>query len=129
MAQSFVGFVGNSCGADSLVFEAEVDHRTGRVLAELGNDRIVGVENKRRIGLQGPDRLAPGLSDELHFAVAIQLIAKDIRQSQHPRLKRLRCHRDVRFVRLEHPHIAPWMAPEVRMRGNGRCDAGHQVGA
>ena len=52
----------------------------GDDLGEIGDDRIVGIHDERRVARKLPHRVAPALGNELELAVAIELVAEEIRE-------------------------------------------------
>ena len=54
-------------------------------VGELGDERVVGVDDeRRRVGERG-DRRAPALGDVLELAVAVELVAKEVAERHDPR--------------------------------------------
>ena len=73
------------------VLDAEVDdplaRLAGLVAAEVGDRRIVGVEDEARAPGPRRDRLGPILGQRLHLAVAVELVAEEVAEHHQRRVE------------------------------------------
>src|SRR5439155_2743636 len=67
-----------------VVVDAEGTHAAGTALRDLAEQRVVGVRDERRLR-QASQCLAPAFGDVLELAVAIELVAEEIRYEHRPR--------------------------------------------
>ncbi len=58
----------------------------GRPTAEVGDQRIVGVERQRCAG-QRRDQSRPAVGDRLQLAVAVELVAEQVAEQDRPRMR------------------------------------------
>ena len=81
--------MGHAAQRDAVVLHAEVRDRAGAPAgcphaAEVGDERVVGVEHELRGGRGGHGR-RPAVGDRLELAVAVQLVAEQVGQQQGAR--------------------------------------------
>ena len=57
---------------------AEIDDSAGKAIGERRHGWIVRIQGKRRRGWERLERIAPAFGDEIHFAVAVELVAKEV---------------------------------------------------
>ena len=74
----------HGAGGDRVVLHAEVRHADRPVAAEVGDERIVGVEHELRRRGRGDGR-RPAVGDRLELAVAVELVAEEVGQQQRAR--------------------------------------------
>ena len=65
---------------------AEVE-RLGVMAAEVGDQRVVGVEHEPRAAAVGRDDRGPAVGDRLELAVAVELVAEQVREQHRARLR------------------------------------------
>ena len=58
---------------------------SSRVAAEVGDQRVVGVEHQRARAGQLAHDLRPAVGDRLELAVAVELVAEQVAEQQRPR--------------------------------------------
>ena len=98
----------------------------GGARAEVGDQRVVGVEHELRARGLGRDHRGPAVGDRLQLAVAVELVAEQVAEQHRPRLElvddrgRARTRRP-RTGRSRRP--APALARRVEQRGGDA--AGH----
>jgi hypothetical protein len=74
------------------ILDAEVDDSGALAVPfapEIGDRRIVGVEDKTRAAGAGGDGCRPVFSQDLELAVAIELIAEEVAENHHRRIELL----------------------------------------
>src|SRR6202023_3464448 len=100
--------------------------RRGTIAAEIGDLRIVRVQHEPSIG--AAERLMPALGDRLELAVAVELVAEQVRQQDRAWLELLDERLEPELVDLEQSEL-PRDAPARASRGEqGRGDAAGHVG-
>ena len=109
--------------SDRRILDPEV-HRVPCVRAELGDERVVGTQDQPA-AMSGDD-FGPAIADRLELAIAIQLVAEEVRDQDHPRIERGRDARKPELVDFEDADLCAF-APATRQQ-RGRDAAGH-VGA
>ena len=85
-----------------------VDAERGRIgvrPGEIRDQRVVGVDQKERLGRQRGDHPPPALGDDLQLPVAIELIAEEVAEADHARLERCREVGQRSLVHLEQPQL------------------------
>jgi hypothetical protein len=100
-----------------VVFQAEVGH-VAAPAAEIGHERVVGVEDEGRAPVQALHQPGPGVGEQLELAVAVELVAEEVRQEQQPRLDGLGHLRQPGLVDLEEPDLARLAARVEQRRGH-----------
>ena len=55
--------------------------------AEVGDQRVVGVQHERGIVRLGGDDLGPAVGDQLELAVAVELVAEQVAEQEHLRVE------------------------------------------
>ncbi len=94
--------------------------RPRAVAAEVADLRVVAVDDERRLRQRG-DRLAPAGGDELELAVAVELVAEEVREEQRLRTDATRDLGQRALVDLEQPELG------VARLEQRRGDAGDEV--
>ena len=102
------------------VLDAEVD-RVGPLAPEVRDERIIRRQHERRRGRR--DHLGPALGDRFELAVAIELVAVEVREHDRAGSERGRDLGEPEFVDLEEPE------PRRAAAQQGRGDAARHVGA
>ena len=105
---------------ERVVLDAEVERVA--VAAEVGDQRVVGVEHERGRLRQPGDDLGPAVGDDLELAVAVELVAEQVAEQHGARRELGRDRAEPELVDLEQPHVAP-------VRGQRGGDAAGHVGA
>ena len=72
---------------------------------EIRDQRVVGVDQKERLGWQRGDHPPPALGDDLQLSVAIELIAEEVAEADHARLERYRELGQRSLVHFEQPQL------------------------
>jgi hypothetical protein len=106
---------------DAVVLDTEVQRL--RLAAEVGDERVVGAEHQLRAGGAPLDDGGPAVRDRVELAVAVELVAEEVRQQQRARLQLLDDPAEPELVDLEQPEVAVELAPAAA-RG-GREGGGH----
>ena len=79
--------------------------------AQVGDERVVGVEHERRpAGARGHDR-GPAVGDRLQLAVAVELVAEEVAEQHRARLELLDHRAEPELVDLEEAEVAGQRAP------------------
>ena len=97
--------------------------------AEVGDQRVVGVEHERRAaGLRRHDR-GPAVGDRLQLAVAVELVAEEVAEQHRARLELLDHRAEPELVDLEQAEVAGQRAPALARRrsASARGDAARHV--
>ena len=93
-----------------VVVDAEVGDALARALglvaAEVGDQRVVGVEREGGGAGAGGDRLRPLVGQRLHLAVAVELVAEEVAEHDQPRPQLLGDPRQPGLVDLEQALLA-----------------------
>ena len=87
---------------EAVVVDAEV-HGLRRVAAEVGDERVVGVEHEARA--LADDR-GPAVGDRLQLAVAVELVAEQVAEQHRARLDLLGDLAEPELVDLEQAEVA-----------------------
>ena len=107
-----------------VVVDAEVDDVLD-LTAQVGDQRVVCVQREARLRRVMGDGVGPALGQQLELAVAVELVAEQVREHDEARLGRVGHGRQPRLVDLEQPELAV-LTPGVQQRGR---DAPVHVGA
>ena len=91
------------------VLDAEVQRL--RLAAEVGDERVVGVEHELRAGRAALDDDGPAVGDRVELAVAVELVAEEVGEQQRARLQLLDHRPEPELVDLEQPEVAVERAP------------------
>ncbi len=94
------------------IVEAETDGVVS-VVGQIRDDRVVCVDDERRVGGQRTDGRAPTFGDELELAVAVELVAEEVSECHDARTKPRHRLRKRALVDLEQT--------EVGIRGRRRA--------
>ena len=86
-------------------------------VGKLGDNRVVGIDDERRLGGQLGDRGAPALRDGLELAVAIELISEEVGERDDARTGPCERLRQRALVDFEEAEIG------AARRHEGRRDA------
>ena len=97
--------------------------RAAPSVREIGDERIVGVDDEGRGGGEARDRGAPALGDVLELAVAVELVAKEVAERDDARLHAPHHLRQRELVDLEQAEVG------VGSGEQGGGDARGEVGA
>jgi hypothetical protein len=103
---------------ERVVVHAEVQRRC--VAAEVGDQRIVGVEHERRAAGDPADDLRPAVGDDLQLAVAVELVAEQVAEQDRARRELLDDRREPELVDLEQPEVAVELPAAAPRRGRQR---------
>src|SRR6476620_11779598 len=88
------------------IVDAEDGPRSGPAVAtEIPDLGVVAVDDQRRVGREILHSRAPAFGDELELAVAIELVAKEIAEADHPRTEPPRDLGEGRLVDLEQAQL------------------------
>ena len=117
-----VGGVGHAGHRQRVVLHAEVQ-RLWVVATEVGDQRVVGVQD--RAGGTGRQHLLPALGDPLELAVAVELVAEQVRQQHRPGGELTGDGGEPELVDLEQPELAGDAAAGV---GSVEERRGHATG-
>ena len=79
--------------------------RTLSSLGEVRHDGVVGVHDERRGGWECVHGLSPALGDELELAVAVELVAEEVRERDHARARARDRLRQRSLVHLEQAEV------------------------
>ena len=101
-ARGGVGGVGEVGERHRRIVEAEPDHVAAAV-AERADDGIVGGEHEQRLGRQLADHRPPALGHQLQLAVAVELVAEQVRE----RARAAGCGERSRAARTRPPRTGP----------------------
>jgi hypothetical protein len=101
---------------ERVILDAEVE-RAVRA-AEVGDERVVGVEHERRGGAAPRDELGPAVGDDVQLAVAVELVTEEVREQDRARLDLLDDRGEPELVDLEEPEVAVQLAAAAARR---RC--------
>ena len=94
--------------------------------AEVGDQRVVGVEDERAAAAAGAHHGRPAVGDGLQLAVAVELVAEQVAEQQRARGELLDDRPEPELVHLEQPDVAGHGAPAAA-RGH-RERGGHAAG-
>ena len=96
--------------------------------AEVGDQRVVGVEHERRPGRPRRHHRRPAVGDRLQLAVAVELVAEQVAEQHRPRLELLDDRAEPELVDLEEAEVARQRAPAAAARVRQRAgDAARHV--
>jgi hypothetical protein len=96
--------VGHALQRDRVVLHADVD-RVRPVAAEVGHQRVVGVEHERAVRRRRHDR-RPAVGDGLELPVAVELVAEEVRQQHRAGAQVGHDAVEPELVDLEEPEVA-----------------------
>ena len=105
----------------------KVSDARARSPAEGGDRRVVGVQHRRRRRRQARDHRRPEVGEVLELPVAVELVAEEVHQHQHPRLELARHLGQRGLVDLEQAGLG-LRVPAAGLQQR-RGHAGHQVRA
>ena len=98
-----------------VVLHPEVRHAAA-LTAEVGHQRIVGVEHEASAAVELGHELRPAVGEQVELAVAVELVAEQVGEEQQAGLHVLRDGRQPRLVDLEEAELAA-LAACVEQRG------------
>ena len=104
-----------------VVLDAEVGHALATA-AEVGHERVVGVQHEARLAVQALDQLRPAVGQQLELAVAVELVAEQVGEQEQARVELVGDGRQPGLVDLEQPQLA---APAARVEQRGGDAPGH----
>ena len=110
------------CARVAWIVESE-PNRTGTAVGKVRDDGVVRVHDERRLCREARHGRPPALGDELQLAVPIELVAKEIAESDDSRLRALERLRERSFVDFEQTELRAAAGDE------GGCDPREQVRA
>jgi hypothetical protein len=76
------------------------------VAAQIGDERVVGVEHERRGARVGGDDVRPAVGDDLELAVAVELVAEQVAEQERARSQLVDDRGEPELVDLEQPEVA-----------------------
>ena len=76
------------------------------VAPEVGDERVVGVQDEAGRGRQAGDDRRPAVGDDLELAVAVELVAEQVAEQHRARLELGRDRSEPELVDLEQAHVA-----------------------
>ena len=111
-----------------VVGEAEVGHALSAA-PEVGDERVVRVQDEARAPVEAGDDLCPAVGEQLELAVAVELVAEQVGEQDEARLEVLCDASEPGFVDLEQPELtaAPSGVEERRRHSPGHVRAGPVV--
>ena len=113
---------------DAVVLDPEVQRL--RPAAEVGDERVVGVEHELRPRRASLDDGGPAVGDRVELAVAVELVAEQVGEQQRARLQLVDHRPEPELVDLEQPEVAVELAPAAARGGRqGGGDATRHVRA
>jgi hypothetical protein len=74
-------------------------------VGEVGDDGVVGVHDERRVGRERLHRRTPALGEDLQLPVAVELVAKEVREGDHTGPRALDRLGERRLVDLEQAEV------------------------
>jgi hypothetical protein len=107
-----------------VVLDAEVERLA--VAAEVGDQRVVGVEHEPGGGGQPGDDPRPAVGDDLQLAVAVELVAEQVAEQDGARLELARDRSEPELVDLEQADVAA-AGGQRRRHAAGHVGAGAVV--
>jgi hypothetical protein len=110
-------------GGEGRVVEAEPVDRAKPVERELGDGRVVGVEDECGARGREGEGVAPEGGDGVDFAVAVELVAEEVGEGEDARLERLCGGREGGFVDLEEAEGVGGAGEGARGAGGGEQGA------
>ena len=94
---------------ERVVLDPEVG-RVGHAAAEVGHERVVGVEDEHAAAGAGGGDGGPAVGDRLELAVAVELVAEQVAEQQRARVELLDDGAQPELVDLEEPELARQLA-------------------
>ena len=88
--------------------------RLGAAARDVGQERVVGVHDRPRRGIEVGDSRAPALGDVLELAVAVELVAEKVPETDGLRPDAAGDVRKRALVDLEEPEVGPVGGEERR---------------
>ena len=88
-----------------VVLDAEVDDALAPA-AEVGDERVVGVQHEARLAVLLGDQAGPAVGERLELAVAVELVAEEVRQQVGAGVQGTRDLRQPGLVDLEQAELA-----------------------
>jgi hypothetical protein len=127
-AESGVGGVGRLILPESWIIDAKVD-RVRPIQAQGRNQWVISIQNEAGGIWQVLQTIAPGLMNEVNLTVAVELVAKDVREQDDSRVQLRGGGGERGFIYLEQANISHWLAVERRLAHDCAHQTRDQVGA
>jgi hypothetical protein len=99
-----VGGVGEAFARHGRVVDPEAD-RVAMPPRDVGEERIVGVHERRGSRVQAGDRGSPAIGDDLELAVAVELVAEEVAKADGLRPHTGGHVREGALIHLEKPQL------------------------
>ena len=128
-AHAGVGRVRQTIEEVAALVHPERDAAGRDIPRDLGQGRVVGIDDDGRCGGQAGQGGRPLAGDRVQLAVAVELVPEKVVEQDHPGLEPVDDRAEGRLVRLDDADVADRLAAPGGLLGEGRRHAPDQVGS